>query len=329
MLRNSLLALTAIGLLVLACQPGAVSQQTVDKATVDAWMQELSNWGRWGDDDQRGTVNLITPEKRKQAAALVRDGVSVSLARDAEKDQAADNPSPFSHRMLNTGDRPGAGQFVSDEYAVSYHGFAHTHMDSLAHMSWQGKSYNGFPMEEVVAAGTPHLAVTNFKEGIFTKGILMDIPRLKGVDWLEPGTAIHPEDLAAWEKQSGVKVEPGDVVFIYTGRWRRRDTQGPWNASQGAAGLYASSAKWLHERDIAMIGSDGASDVMPSGIDGVHQPVHQLFLIAMGTPIFDNCDLEALAAECRKRNRWDFLLTAAPIPAGKGTGSPLNPIATF
>jgi len=329
MLRNSLLAISALAILILACGPSAVSQSSVDKAQVDAWMQELSNWGRWGDDDQKGTVNLITPEKRRQAAGLVKEGVSVSLARLVEKTQAADNPRPFGHNMLNTGDAPGAGQFVSDEYSVAYHGYAHTHMDALAHMSYQGKSYNGFEMAKVIAAGTPHLAVTNFQEGIMTKGVLMDIPRLKGVDWLEPGTPIYPEDLAAWEKESGVKVEPGDVVFIYTGRWKRRDAEGDWAASDKSAGLYASSAKWLHEKDIAMLGSDAASDVMPSGIDGVNQPIHQLMLVALGTPIFDNCDLEALAAECRRLNRWEFMLTAAPIPVGGGTGSPLNPIATF
>ncbi len=329
MLRNSLLAVSVLGFLILACGPSAVSQKSVNAAQVDAWMEELSNWGRWGVDDEKGTINLITPEKRKQAAALVRDGVSVSLARDAEKDQAPDNPRPFGHQMLNTGAAPGGGQFVSDEYSVAYHGYAHTHFDSLAHMSWKGKSYNGFEMAKVVETGTPHLAVTNYKEGIFTKGVLMDIPKLKGVDWLEPGTPIYPEDLTAWERESGVKVEPGDVVFIYTGRWKLRDAKGEWAASDKSAGLYASSAKWLKERDIAMLGSDAASDVMPSGIEGVRQPIHQMILVAMGAPIFDNCDLEALAAECRRRNRWEFLLTAAPIPVGGGTGSPLNPIATF
>ena len=329
MFRNSLLALGAIALLVLACTPGAVSQQSVDKAQVDTWMEELSNWGRWGDDDQRGTVNLITPAKRLQAAALVREGVSVSMARDVEKEAAPDNSRPFSHTMLNTGDNPGGGQFVSDEYSVGYHGLAHTHMDALAHMSWQGKSYNVFVMAEVQEEGTPHLAVTNFKEGIFTKGILMDIPKLKGVEWLEPGEAIYPEDLAAWERESGVKVEPGDVVFIYTGRWKRRDTLGPWGGDEGWAGLHASAAKWLHERDIAMLGSDAASDVMPSQVDGVVQPIHQLILIAMGTPIFDNCDLEAVVLAARERERWEFLITASPIAVAQGTGSPLNPIATF
>jgi kynurenine formamidase len=315
--------------LILACAPSASTRETVTKATVDGWMKELSNWGRWGADDQMGTVNLITPEKRKQAAALVQDGVAVSLARDAEKVQAEDNPSPFGHRMINTGDKPGAGQFVSDEYTVAYHGYAHTHMDSLTHMAYEGKSYNGVEQKNVTAEGAPKLDVTNFKNGIFTKGILLDIPHLKGVDWLEPGTPIYPEDLDAFEKMAGVKVEPGDVVFVYTGRWKRREAQGPWNVGEKSAGLHASAVPWLHARDIAMVGSDAASDVAPSGIDGVRQPIHQLMLVALGTPIFDNCDLEAVAAECRRRNRWEFLLTASPIPVPRGTGSPLNPIAVF
>jgi kynurenine formamidase len=319
----------AVLILILACGPTASTRETVTQATVDGWMESLSNWGRWGADDQMGTVNLMTPEKRKQAAALVSDGIAVSLARNAETSKAEDNPQPFGHKMLYTGDSPAAGQFVGDEYTVAYHGYAHTHMDALAHMSYQGKSYNGAEMVNVTAEGAPKLDVTNFKNGIFTKGILLDIPHLKGVDWLEPGTPIYPEDLDAFEKMAGVKVEPGDVVFVYTGRWKRRDTQGVWNVGAQSAGLHASAAPWLHQRDIAMIGSDAASDVAPSGVDGVRQPIHQLMLVAMGTPIFDNCDLEAVAAECRKRNRWSFLLTASPIPVERGTGSPLNPIAVF
>ena len=328
--KTTLLTSAALGFfLVFACGPAGSSRETVTKETVDGWMTELSNWGRWGADDQLGTLNLITPEKRKQAAALVKAGISVSLAREVEKEEAIDNPSPFGHRMLSTGDKPIIGQFVSDEYTVQYHGYAHSHMDSLTHMSYEGKMYNGFEMAEVQATGAPKLAVTNVKNGIFSKGILMDIARLKGVDYLERGTPIYPEDLAAWEKESGVKVEAGDVVFVRTGRWKLRDEKGPFDASAKSAGMYASCVKWFRERDIAMIGSDAASDVMPSGIRGVGQPVHQLFLVALGTPIFDNCDLEALAEECARQKRWEFLLTAAPLPVGGGTGSPLNPIATF
>jgi len=162
-----------------------------------------------------------------------------------------------------------------------------------------------------------------------TRGILMDIAKLKGVDYLEPGTPIYTEDLEAWEKQAGVKVSAGDVIFIRTGRWARRAAMGPWNVGQKSAGLHASTAKWLRDRGVAMLGSDAASDVSPSQVPGVTQPIHQLVLVALGIPIFDTCDLEDLSKAAASRRRWEFLLTAAPIAVPGGTGSPLNPIATF
>jgi len=290
-------------------------------------MSELSNWNRWGKTDQMGSVNLITPAKRKQAAALVTEGVSISLAHNTDTQKSADNSSPFKLKMVATGAHP-AGQFVVDDYEVTYHGLAHTHMDALCHMSWNGKLYNGIPMTAVTDEGATQLAVTAYKNGIFTRGILVDIPRLKGVPYLEPGAAIYPEDLEAWEKKAGVKIGAGDVVFIRTGRWARRAAKGAWDPAS-IAGLYATCAKWLKARDVAMVGSDAATDVMPSGVEGVVQPMHQLLLIAMGTPIFDNCDLETLGDEAAKRNRWSFLITASPIAVTNGTGSPLNPIAVF
>lgn len=312
-------------LLALAC---AYGQPKATKADVEAWMESLSNWGRWGPDDQLGAVNLITPETRTAAAKLVEKGVSVSMARDVEKDAAVDNPRPFLHKMLNVGlNNP--GQFVSDNYQVSYHGYAHTHMDSLCHMAYNGKMYNGFPQAEVVESGAPKLAVTAFKQGIFARAVLMDIPRLKGVDWLEPGTPIYPSDLDAWEEKAGFKTRSGDIVLIRSGRWARRDAEGPWDVSNKSAGLHASAAQWLKARDAAILGSDAASDVAPSLVEGVGQPIHQLVIIAMGMPIFDNLDLEAVSAEAARQNRWEFLVTAAPMAVGGGTGSPFNPIATF
>jgi len=308
--------------------PLIAQQHKTTKADVDRLMKELSNWNRWGKNDQIGTVNLITPAKRREAAALVKEGVSVSLARDAETEKAADNPSPFVHKFTYTGAKP-LGQFVLDNYAVDYHGQAHTHMDTLCHMFYEGKFYNGVPQSNVTDQGAKQLAVTNFKNGIFSRGILVDIPKLKGLPYLEPGTAIFPEDLDAWEKKSGIKIASGDVVFIYTGRWARRAAKGPWDAGAQAAGLHVSCAKWFKFRDIAMIGSDLGTDVEPSQVEGVTEPLHQLFLVAMGTPIFDNCDLEALSKAAASRNRYTFLLTAAPLPVPGGTGSPLNPIATF
>jgi kynurenine formamidase len=300
------------------------SNHTVSKPEVDRWMTELSNWGRWGKDDQLGALNLITPAKRKQALALVEEGYPVSLAHGVLKDKAEDNTFPFIQTML-----PMAGEYRMDNYQVSYHGFAHTHMDALRHLSFQGKMYNGFSPDEAAKDGVPRLSIITAQNGIMTRGILMDMARLKGVDYLEPGTPIYPEDLDAWEKKAGVKVSPGDVIFIRTGRWARRAAKGPWNVGRTSAGLHASCARWLHDRGVAMVGSDAASDVLPSQVQGLAMPIHQLLLVAMGVHIFDNCDLEALSEAAVKRNRWAFLLTAAPLAVPGGTGSPLNPIATF
>lgn len=306
----------------------AQSRPAVTKETVDQWMTELSNWGRWGKEDELGAINLITAAKRKQAAGLVKEGVSFSLSRDAEKEKAVDNPSPFIHQMTRTGvNNPGTSS--GDLFTISHHGYAHTHMDSLCHFFYKGKMYNGYPQEIVTEKGAAKLGINNFKNGILTRGILMDMARHKGVDYLEPGTPIYPEDLDAWERKAGLKVRSGDVIFIRTGRWALRAAKGPWAVSGKSAGLHATCARWLKSRDVAMLGSDAASDVMPSGVEGVNQPIHTLVLVAMGMPIFDNCDLELLSREANRRQRWEFLLTAAPMAVPGGTGSALNPIATF
>ena len=322
-----LVVMLAVGI---SCSNDLCAQRDtkMSKEDVEALIKEVSNWGRWGDEDELGAINLITPAKRKEAAALVRDGISVSLARNVEKKSAADNPNPFLHEMLATG--RDEGQWAVDNYSVSYHGYAHTHMDSLCHLFHNGKMYNGFSRQEVGSEGANKLSIDNIKTGIFTRGVLMDIARLRGVDYLEPGTPIYTEDLEAWENRIGWRVRPGDVVFIRTGRWARRDKLGPWSAEgEGTAGLHASCARWLKQRDVAMIGSDAASDVLPSGIPGVTHPVHLLVLHAMGVHIFDNCDLEDIGKVCAEKKRWDFLITASPLAVEGGTGSPLNPIATF
>jgi kynurenine formamidase len=304
------------------------AQKALTKADIDRMMTELSNWGRWGKEDQLGTLNLITPAKRKQAAALVKEGVSVSLAHDVEKERAADNTNPFQHTMILTGANSGS-QFSLDAYSVNYHGYAHTHLDALCHMFYQGKMYNGFSQKEVTQKGAGRNSIHNLKQGIFTRGILIDVARLKGVPYLEPETPIYAEDLEAWEKKAGIKVSSGDVIFIRTGRWARRAAVGPWDVSKHSAGLHASCARWLKQRGVAILGSDAASDVVPSLVEGVTLPIHQLVLVALGVHIFDNCDLEALSEATARRNRWEFLLTAAPLAVPGGTGSPLNPIATF
>jgi kynurenine formamidase len=157
----------------------------------------------------------------------------------------------------------------------------------------------------------------------------MDIPRLKGVPYLGSGGPIYPADLEAWERKAGVTVESGDAVLIRTGRWARRRQEGPWDILKGSAGLHASCLPWLKKRDVAVVGSDLALDVLPSGVEGVELPVHWVTVVAMGVPILDNCDLEAVGEAAAARRRWAFLLTVAPLAVEGGTGSPVNPLATF
>ena len=299
----------------------------VTEAMVEQWMTDLSNWGRWGDDDQLGTLNLITPEKRLQAIGLAREGTSVSMSHNYLKERALDATSPFSHEMLGIGS---PGVFRSDRYSIAYHGYAHSHLDALCHMMHEGRLYNGYVRdEEVTEGGCNKLAIINFKQGIVTRGILMDIARLKGVDYLEPGTPIYVEDLEAWEREAGVRVGSGDIILVRSGRWARRAEVGAWRTGQEAAGLHASVVPWLRERGVAILGSDYTNDVLPSGVEGVTQPIHQLMLVALGTPLFDNLDLEAVAEEAARQGRWEFMLVAAPLAVEGGTGSPLNPLAIF
>jgi len=299
----------------------AQSDHNVTAATVENWMTELSNWGRWGRDDQLGALNLITPAKRVEAAKLVKTGVSVSLAHNYSVNPDLGLPPPFDQEisMLNT-----PGEFVMERVSFSYHGGIHSHLDALCHVLWQGEMYNGFSKNDVNEDGCQKLGIANVKQGILTRGILMDIPRLKGVDYLPPGTAVYIEDLEAWEEQTGVRVSPGDVIFVRTGRWATPGSAGP-----GSAGLHASVAPWLRERDVAIVGGDYANDAMPSGVQGVFLPIHQLAIVAMGVRLFDNLDLEALAEEAVRQGRWEFMLSASPIPVEGGVGSPMNPIATF
>ena len=299
------------------------SDRDVTPAQYEQWKLELSNWGRWGEDDEIGALNLITPEKRMEAVALVQEGFSVSLASDANTVEAVDNPSPYEHEMLS---------ISSDRISVRYHGITHTHLDALAHINDSGTFFNGYTpdVDATLANGHEKNSIHNLKNGILTRGVLIDIPRLRGLPWLEPGTPIYVEDLEAWEEQTGVRISSGDALFIRTGVWARREVEGPWlrGRREGgrSAGLHPSVIPWLKERDIALLGSDHPTYVAPSNLPGA---VHDFALLYLGIHMFDNCDLEALAEAAAERDRWEFLLMAAPLPIRGGTGSPLNPIAVF
>ena len=310
---------------ILAIFPAQAAEPTYDAAYVARVHKQVSNWGRWGKDDQLGTLNLITPAKRVAAAMLVREGISVSMAHPLLQEPAEDSKRPLEHEMIGL---PNASSdWAVDKIGMVFHGFGHTHMDAICHLGFQGSYYNGFPISATTADGCANNGVEHAAQGIFTRAILIDIPRLKGVEWLEPGTAVMPADLEAWERRTGIEVGSGDAVLVHTGRWMRRAAHGPW---QGRfAGLHVTLAAWLKARDAAIVGTDGGLDVYPSGVTGVGAPLHVLVLSALGMPALDAMDLTDVAETAARLRRWEFLLTAAPLRIEGGTGSPMNFIATF
>jgi kynurenine formamidase len=288
-------------------------------AEFDQLFKEINNWGRWGKDDVLGTINLITDAKRKQAAALVKTGITVSIAHDLSTEEAPDNPYPIQQVV--------APNFRTDTYFFRYHGTFITHEDALCHYTYNDRVYNDRPLN--TKACFPD--IDNLKDGIVTRGILIDIPRLKGVPYLEPETAVYQKDIEAWEKMAGVKIGSGDAIILRTGRWARRAKVGPWKAIDAASGFDVTVAPWVRARDIALAAGDVTVEIhnVPPVVEGQLTPLHTLFINGLGMPIIDDMDPEALAETCARLHRWEFMFVVAPLRVPTGTGSPVNPIAIF
>jgi kynurenine formamidase len=309
------------------------------EAEVLGYFETCSNWGRWGSEDELGTLNYITPELRADAAATVREGLSVSCARLIPTLQIEEDfRQPPVHFMTASGDAwagkktvPDALQMAGDFVGLAFHGYAVTHVDSLCHIFRDGMMYNGRPADLVsTIEGATVLGVDTVRDGIVGRGVLLDIPLVKGRDWLEPDEGVFPEDLLAAEEQCGVTVGSGDILLCRFGAMARRNALGPSReVFDRRAGLHAACAPWIHERQVAALGSDSAQDLYPSGYPAVRAPMHQIGIVATGLCLIDNCDLEALAATCRRLRRWQFLLCIGPLRIENGTGSPVNPIAVF
>jgi kynurenine formamidase len=294
-------------------------------ADVVALHTGLSNWGRWGPDDQLGALNLITPEVTAAATATVRSGRTVSCARPLNTEPGPDNPVPVAHHMIGTATE-GWG---ADYFALAPHGFATSHIDALCHIFYDGKLFNGYDTGTVTAHGATRLGIHHLHNGIVTRGVLLDIPTVRGVDALEPGEPIFPDDLESAEERAGLQVRAGDALLVRTGRWTWRNAHGPWDFASRAAGLDAACLSWLRSRDVATLGSDGVSDVLPSRVDGVGMPIHEIAIVALGLHLMDNLELDALAAACAAEGRWEFLFVVAPLVLRRGTASPVNPLAVF
>jgi kynurenine formamidase len=317
-----------------------VARDIPTEAQVLSWYQSLSNWGRWGPDDERGTLNLITAEKRQQAAALVREGLVISCARTISYQPAADGPNPPLHFMQRSGEgtpheRVGRAN-ARDAFLISPHGFTITHLDAPSHTFVRSDPeapwtmYNGKPRElvktvEGATAGSVELA----GDGIVSRGVLLDIARLRGLPWLEPSDPVFPDDLEAAEAAAGLRVEAGDILFVRTGFPKKRAELGPRPQSEGACGFQAACLPWLRQRDVALIATDTANDVAPWQYPGLgsNGAVHGVGMGAIGLWLLDNPTFEALAEACAQRNRWEFLAAIAPLKLENGTGSPVNPLA--
>jgi kynurenine formamidase len=289
---------------------------------VRTYLRDRRNWGRWGEDDQRGAVNLITPEKRVQAAALVRTGRSVSLSRDFPTVPGRANPMPAEH-WLRTYDNA-----VVDFIGVSYHGYVTTHVDALCHV-WDGDGmWNGRdPKEEVTSQGARFGSIDHWRGGITTRGVLLDVPRHRGEPHVTLERPVTGDELEAIAAAQGAGIEAGDALVVYSGRESWHAANPAWSGYRPPSpGLDGSCLKFIRDHDVAVLVWD-LMDATPNP-PGVPWTVHGA-IFAYGVALVDNALVQPLAEACAEERRWEFMLTFAPLPVVGGTGSPVNPIALF
>jgi len=286
----------------------------------------------WGPSDTRGALNYITPKTVLDAAGGVALGRSVSMAAPIEHRVAADNPEPARHEMTQSGDdAPADGlAFALDRIAMNIHGNADTHLDALSHVIFDDALYNGVPADTVTdEAGARELSVSMDADGIVGRGVLLDVPRARGIPWLDPGDHVTADDVKAAEADQQIHVGEGDLVFIRVGHRLHRAQQGPWDSAAARAGLHPAALEYLAARKIALLGSDGNNDTAPSVVENVAFPVHVLAVNALGLQLIDWLDLAELAPVCAEFRRWTFLCVVAPLRLPSATGSPVSPIAVL
>jgi kynurenine formamidase len=304
----------------------------VSAAEFKAIFEEVCTWGRWGRGDERGALNNLNAGQVATAARLVRDGDAVTLSQPLMTEPRADVPEPADHHMTMLADDDiglGALHFAKDYVGLDYHNPGHSHIDALCHVAYEGSIYGGKPSQSITPEGGHAGTVELLKDGLVGRGVLLDIPRLRGVPWLEPGDHVFREDLEAAEKAQGVAVGAGDILLVRTGHARRLAELGPWDTDKARAGLHPTAVGFLAEREVSALGSDGNNDTAPSTTEGVAFPIHVLAINAMGVHLLDYLQFEDLVDRCEVDGRWEFLFVGAPLRIPGGTGSPLNPIAIF
>ena len=304
-----------------------------DNAEFAELARKVNNWGRWGPDDQRGTLNLVTAEHVRAAAALVRDGKRIELAIPLSADgpqlgfvRGRTNPSQTMvavHEPL--GDDVEGVRFNDDAVQMGLQ--AATHWDALAHVSYGGRMYNGFPPNIVDDKGASRLGAEQI--GVVAgRGVLLDVARAAGVERLEGGTALTPADLERAEGLAGVQVGAGDLVLLRTGQMQLLRDGDKLGYAISTAGPSMQTVEWFHQRDVAAVATDNLSfEVFPGEADGLVLPVHMLHIVEMGLLQGQNFDLETLAADCADDGRYAFFLMATPEPFAGACGAPVAPVA--
>jgi Putative cyclase len=294
-----------------------------DDAEILRLFEACSNEGRWGPDDELGTLNFITPAKRVAAAALLRDGRAIALGRPLRAGAGVLGGVPFTHRMLL--DKPDATAAL-DHIGITSHDPEITHVDAVTHVFWEGRAYNGRRRDAILSGGGLGFgSVQAQRHGIFTRGVLLDVAAARGVAWLEDDAFVEPEDLDAAEAAQRVTVEPGDALFLHVGRYAR-EAANPGGSPIVRAGLHARAVAWLHRREVAVYAGD-CTERLPYPNVRFPLPLHQIGLVQMGLCMLDAPDIDELRSALAERARWDFLLTFAPLDIPGGTGAPVNPTA--
>jgi kynurenine formamidase len=295
-------------------------------------VRTVSNWGRWNDDGRRGALNHLTQARIAAALRLARTGETVSLSRPLRTEAGIDMPVPADHHMTMLTDvdiGSGSVRFAKDYVGADYHNEGHSHIDAFSHVAFEGHFFDGKPDRSVTAEGARAGDIEVLRDGLVGRAVLLDVPRVRGVQWVEPGEHVFREDLEAAEREQGVSAGPGDILLVRTGHARRLTELEPWDTRKAKAGLHPTTALFLAERQISVLGSDGNNDTAPSTTEGVAFPIHVLAINAMGVHLLDYLDFEDVVARCEAEGRWDFLFVAAPLRIVGGTGSPLNPLAIF
>jgi kynurenine formamidase len=291
--------------------------------------ERLREHGGYEEGDERGALRYLTADRMVAAAAEFRLGHTVTMAAPLAG-SAADNPEPGTRHMKHLPAEASAVaglSFAEDQLALNIHGNADSHIDALCHVSYRGALYGGAEPGIVTSQGAGALSIEGIHDGIVGRGVLLDIPRLRGTGWIEPGDFVTADDLARAAVAQGVTITPGDLVFVRVGHRARRDKLGPWDVAHTRAGLHPEALAYLAEQRIAVLGCDSNSDTAPSLVDDVAFPVHVLAINALGLHLVDYLQFEDLRAVCETAGRWSFLTAIAPLRLPRATGSPVNPIA--